>query len=166
MTTYAEYFLNRNNAVGQLELIEISHPNMSQVYYIVRNKMDGVTVLLEDGSPQFFQYYPLKIEVAGVADNLDQIYNISLGDLGEIMPKELDLITAADGFDTPLNIKYRTYRTDNLNVPMITAIDLEVITFTFTREGCQFTAQSPQLNVNSTGEVYDLDRFPMLAGTL
>ena len=72
MTTYAEFFLKSKSSVVQLETLEISHPNFTKIYRIVRNAVQGVTVTLENGSSATFDYYPLAIENAGVRDDLDQ----------------------------------------------------------------------------------------------
>lgn len=165
-TTYAEFFLKSNSNVIQLELLEISHPNFTKTYRVVRNAIKGVAVTLETGAIEAFEFYPLKIENAGVRDDLDQSITITLGDLGEVLPKELDEITSANGFDVKPIVTYRTYRSDDLTQPMYGPVLLEVTTFTFNREGSNFEAQAPSLNVNKTGELYKMARFPMLRGFL
>jgi hypothetical protein len=166
MTTYAEFFLNTKASVVQLELLEISHPNFSQVYRIVRNSVQGVTVKLETGSTVNFQYYPLQVKNNGSRDDLDQSISFTLGDLGEILPKELDAIAQAKGFGVKPKVVYRTYRSDDLTAPLFGPINLEVESFAFNREGVTFNAKAPSLNVNKTGELYTLERFPMLRGFL
>lgn len=166
MTTYAEFFLNSKSSVVQLELLEISHPDFTKVYRIVRNAVQGVTVTLETLASATFDYYPLKIENAGVRDDLDQAITINLGDLGEVLPKELDEVSSNSGFETKPLVVYRTYRSDDLTRPLFGPVVLEVTTFAFNREGSTFEAKAPSLNVNKTGELYKLDRFPMLRGFL
>lgn len=166
MTTYAEFFLKSKSSVVQLETLEISHPNFTKVYRIVRNAVQGVTVTLENGSSATFDYYPLAIENAGVRDDLDQAITINLGDLGEVLPKELDEISSNNGFGTKPIVVYRTYRSDDLSRPLFGPVLLEVSSFAFKREGSTFEAKAPSLNVNKTGERYKLDRFPMLRGFL
>lgn len=166
MTTYAEFFLKSKSSVVQLETLEISHPNFTKVYRIVRNAVQGVTVTLENASSATFDYYPLAIENAGVRDDLDQAITINLGDLGEVLPKELDEISSNNGFGTKPTVVYRTYRSDDLTRPLFGPVLLEVTSFAFNREGSTFEAKAPSLNVNKTGERYKLDRFPMLRGFL
>ena len=166
MTTYAEFFLKSKSSVVQLETLEISHPNFTKVYRVVRNAVQGVTVTLENTSTATFDYYPLKIENAGVRDDLDQVLSISLGDLGEVLPKELDEVSSNDGFGTKPVVIYRTYRSDDLTRPLFGPVTLEVVSFAFNREGSSFEAKAPSLNINKTGEIYKLDRFPMLRGFL
>ena len=166
MSTYSEFFLNSRSSVVQLELIEISHSKFSKVYRVVRNAVNGVTVTLETGATEVFDYYPLRIENNGARDDLDQSFNITLGDLGEVLPVELDRVASGDGFGEKPKVVYRTYRSDDLNRPLFGPILLEVESFAFNREGCTFTAKAPSLNINKTGELYLLDRFPMLRGFL
>lgn len=166
MSAYTEFFLNSPASTVQLELIEISHPSFSQTYRIVRNAVNGVTVTLEDSSVVTFDYYPLQIEAGNTRETLDQSFTITLGDTGDILPAELDAVATADTFNIRPTIKYRTYRSDDLSTPLFGPLLLEVENFAFDRTGVSFSAKAPSLNVNSTGERYLLDRFPMLRGFL
>lgn len=166
MSAYTEFFLSSKSSVVQLELLEISHPNFTKTYRIVRNAVDGVTVLLETFATEFFEYYPLQISGLGDRADLDFGIKIDLGDLGEVLPNELDEVSSNSGFGTKPIVKYRTYRSDDLSLPMFGPITLEVKSFSFNREGSTFEAKAPFLNVNKTGELYKIDRFPMLRGFL
>ena len=166
MSNYAEFFLKSKSSVVQLETLEISHPNFTKTYRVVRNAVEGVRVTLENGSSATFDYYPLQIENAGVRDDLDQSIKINLGDLGEVLPKELDEVSSNNGFGIKPIVIYRTYRSDDLSRPLFGPVTLEVSTFAFNREGSTFEAKAPSLNINKTGEIYSLDRFPMLRGFL
>lgn len=166
MTTYAEFFLNSKSSVVQLETLEISHPNFTKTYRIVRNAVEGVFATLESGTIAKFDYYPLQIENGGVRDDLDQSLKINLGDLGEVLPNELDEISSTNGFGIKPTVVYRTYRSDDLSRPLFGPVLLEVSSFAFNREGSSFEAKAPSLNINKTGELYKIDRFPMLRGFL
>lgn len=166
MKTYAEFFLNSKSSVVQLETLEISHPDFTKVYRIVRNAVEGVSVFLEDGNSATFDYYPLQIENAGIRDDLDQAIKINLGDLGDVLPKELDEVSSNNGFGIKPIVIYRTYRSDDLSRPLFGPVTLEVSSFAFNREGSTFEAKAPSLNISKTGETYKLDRFKMLRGFL
>jgi hypothetical protein len=165
--SYAAFFLNSPSRVAQLELMEVSHSAFTQTRRIVRNAVGGVTVNLGglDGS-QAFSYYPLRIRPTGSRDNLDQSIRVDLGDLGEVLPTELDAVSDADGWSEKPRVRYWTFRSDDLTAPLFGPISFEVINFSFTREGASFEAQAPALNINRTGELYSLPRFPMLRGLL
>jgi hypothetical protein len=160
------YFLNSSREVVNIETLQISHSAFSQVYYRQRNVVDGVTVTLENGQQQFFDYYPMAIEENGDQADLDSGMRIDFGDLGEILPQELDRVRAADGFGENPQIVYRCYRSDDLASPLIGPIFLEAPSFSFQRQGASFEAVAPYINNNKTGEVYDLTRFFMLRGSV
>jgi hypothetical protein len=167
MSNYSEFFLNSKSSVVQLELIEVSHPNFTQVYRKVRNSIQPVTVKLEDGVTfATFDYYPLQITSLGASTDLDAGFRINLGDLGEVLPQELDAVEVANGFLTKPTLLYRTYRSDDLTQPLFGPLKLEITSIAFKPEGATFDAKAPSLNNSRTGEVYELERFPMLRGFL
>lgn len=166
MTTALDYFLDSRSDVILYELLEIRHPNFTQSYFIVRNNRDGLTVTLEDSTTQTFDYYPLQIQDQGDSADLDNGFQINLGDLGQVLPIELDAVTTADGMATKPVVIYRAYRSDDLTAPTIGPIDLEVTSLSFAREGASFVASAPYVNQNKTGESYNLTRFYMLRGFL
>ena len=166
MSAYTEFFLNSRSSIVGLELIEISHSKFTQTYRVVRNAVAGVTVTLEDATSHLFSYYPLRISNNGATDDLEQSYSIDLGDLGEVLPAELDSVSSQDGFGEKPRVVYRLYRSDDLTAPLLGPVILEVQEFSFTRDGASFTAKAPSLNINKTGEVYRLERFEMLRGFL
>lgn len=166
MSAYSEFFLNSSSRVVQLECLEISHSLFTQTYYVVRNAAQGVTVTHEDASSHDYEYYPLRLRLSGPREDLDHTLKIELGDLGEIIPVELDAIRSGDGFSEFPVVKYRTYRSDDLATVLYGPLLLQVVNFTFTREGSVFEARAPSLNVTKTGELYKIARFPMLSGLL
>ncbi len=166
LETYKEFFLGSSSHVVELELLEISHPDFTQTYRKVRNARGGVTVTLEDSSVHTFDYAPMLIKQTETRDNLDYGFNITFGDLGEILPTEMDAVAAAGGFNVLPVVTYRAYRSDDLSAPMFGPVELEVQEFTFKEQGATFLAKAPSLNVSKTGESYTLDRFPMLRGFL
>ena len=97
---------------------------------------------------------------------MDQIIKLDFGDLGETIPNELDLVEANDGFGVKPIVKYRTFRSDDLDNVLYGPLVLEIKTFAFNKQGASFEAKAPSLNINKTGEIYSLDRFPMLKGFL
>ena len=166
MTNYSEFFLNSKSSVVELELVEISHPYFTEVYRKVRNSLQPVTVTLENATQATFYYYPLKITSMGARTDLESGFRIDVGDLGEILPLELDNVAANEGFEIKPTVVYRTYRSDDLTQPLFGPFELEVTSFSFNREGASFEAKAPSLNNNRTGELYSLARFPMLRGFL
>ena len=168
MSNYTDFFLNTGSHIIQLELVEISHPDFSQVYRVVRNAINGVTVTLEDASVHTFDFYPLKIQPSGAFDNLDETLEVTLGDLGDIIPKEIDRtvkpVGTVPGTYTYPKLKYRTYRSDDLTVPLFGPTVFDVQSISFKKEGATLQCAAVKRNLTGTGEVYTLDRFPMLRG--
>lgn len=163
---YTDFFLGASSEIVQLETFEISHPNFSQTYYLVRNAINGLVATDENSVQRTFVYYPLQITPSGARDNLDASLRISLGDLGSVLPTELDAVAAANGFATKPTLKYRVYRSDILTAPMFGPINLEITDISFSRVGVTFEAKAPSLNNNKTGQLYTIERFPMLRGFL
>jgi len=166
MSEYSEYFLNSHSNVVLLELIEISHVNFSQVYRIVRNSMQGITVALETSEVAAFIYVPMKITPNSTYDDLDCSYKFEFGDLGDILVTELDNVISANGLNIKPTILYRAYRSDDLTAPLYGPINLEISSIDFTKTGATFEAKAPTLNAVRTGEIYSLNKFPMLRGCL
>lgn len=166
MSDYTEFYLKSKSSIAQLECLEISHSSFSQTYYLVRNAVHGVTVTHEDASSHAYTYMPMRIKLSGVRSDLDHILQISMGDLGEVVPMELDHVIADDALSEKPQVIYRTYRSDVLTAPLFGPLMLEVRNFNMDRTGCTFEAKAPSLNVSRTGERYSIARFPMLAGLL
>lgn len=167
MSAWSEYFLNSDPSVALLDCLEISHSNFTQVYYVVRNAPAGVTVTHEDSSSHVYEYYPLSLKRMASRTTLEQSIEVEFGDLGSIIPREIDAVRAADGFAEYPQVRYRAYRSDDLDTVMDgSAILLEIREFDFTRTGARFTAKAPSLNVSKTGELFKIARFPMLKGLL
>lgn len=160
------YFLDSDRSVVRLELLEISHPSFTQVYRRQRNVREGVTVTLEDDTEAEFPYYPLAITELGDQANLDTGLRIDFGDLGEVLPRELDAAYADDSMDVKPIVIYRAYRSDDLSAPLVGPLRLEAKSFSFQRTGASFEAAAPYVNNNKTGETYNMTRFPMLRGFL
>lgn len=161
MTDLTDYFLNRTADVGRYECLSISHPSFSKTYNIVRNARLGITAEGVD-----YEYYPLEITSIGDRPNLDSGFKITLGDLGEIVPVELDAVANDDAFNVKPTVIWRTYRSDDLTQPLQGPLELEIKDFAFNRSGCSFEAKAPSLNNNRTGEIYTVTRFPMLRGLM
>jgi hypothetical protein len=168
---YSQFFLNTSSSIVQLELLEISHSSFSQTYRIVRNAINGVTVTLEDASVHTFAYYPVKIVPTGSNNDLDQVLQVQFGDLGQVVPLEVDrvLLTSSGGLPTSVTkptLLYRTYRSDDLTEPLAGPYRFQVNNIAFQKEGATLQCTAPRLNLNRTGEIYSMDRFPMLRGFL
>lgn len=166
MSRLSEFYLNSKSSVAMLETLEISHPNFTQVYRVVRNHCEGITARIETGQDVFFQYLPMSIERMKTRDNLDFGLRITFGDLGEIIPNEIDAVIAAEGRSIKPAVKYRVYRSDDLMEALDDVWNLEMKQIGFTSEGCSFEASVPEMNSNGTGERSTMSRFSGQRGFL
>lgn len=172
MSAYTDFFLNARSDAVQLELIEITHPAFTRPYRFVRNARDGLTVdlpadgALPAGNDVFFAYYPARIRPLGASDDLDAAIRIDLGDLGEVLPLELDAVADAGAFLTKPKVRYWVYRSDSLAAPIFGPIHLESGSISHNREGASLDASAPSLNANRTGLLYRLETFPMMRNLL
>lgn len=164
MNRYAEFVLHSNSDIALLETLEISHPMFSQSYFIVRNAIEGITATLETGVQQRFEYYPMKIDRLASRDNLDSGLRVTFGDLGEILPKEIDRVRAGDGFSIDIKGIFRVYRSDDLSSPLEAPLTLVIPEMSFNAEGSMFDSKAPSLNVNKTGILYSYTPFKGLRG--
>lgn len=161
MSDLAAFYLGTRRKVKKYECFKISHPNFTQDYFIVMNKVGGLTATI-DGSPQAFQYYPFRKSDQSQRANLDYGMQIDMGDLGNIIPQELAAVDAADGWGTKPTLTYWAFSSEDLTTPLLGPITLEIPSFPMTREGTSFIAQAPDMTVNRTGELFLASRFPGL----
>ena len=163
---YSAFFLNSASSVIEYETIEISHTDFTQSYWIVRNNVNGLTATDETSTSRTFVFYPLKVEFSEDRNDMDYSLRIDIGDVGEVLPSELDSIATADGWGEKPVLKYRTFRSDDLTQPLFGPITLEIGQLTFNATGCSFEAKAPAVTLTKCGERYTLDRFPGLRGCL
>jgi hypothetical protein len=169
---YTDFFLNARADAISLDLLEITHPAFTQAYRIVRNARDGVIVDLPADPPLAampgtqFIYRPVRVRRLASTDDLDSSIRVDLGDLGEVLPLEVDAVAAAGAFLIKPVVRYWAYRSDDLTLPIFGPAHMEVTNLAHTSEGATFEAKAPQLNANRTGQLYRFETFPMLRGEL
>lgn len=166
MSDRSEFYLSGARSVARIELMEVTHPNFTKDYYLCRNVVEGVNVVLEDARRVYFGFYPIQIAPTTVSDDLDRGFTLTIGDTGDTLPTEIEAVYNADGFRVRPKFVYREYRSDNLTVPLAGPLNLEIADVTEGIEGFTFVASSPGANYSKTGELYRIDRFIMLRGTL
>lgn len=162
MITDYDFYLVGNPQSVRLQLIEITHPAFSQVYRFVRNHALGVTVT-QDGEQVFYQYMPIQLQKSKASSDLDQSINITIGDVSEIIPDEIDRVRQSNLFSTvkPI-VNYREYYADDLTRPCLEDVLLEVTDYSLQREGTVFKAEARDISNTKTGLVYNLDTHPLL----
>lgn len=167
MSDYVAFFLNTQSSVIALDCIEISHPSFASTLYFVRNVPDGIALMHEDNSSHYYTYQPMKIDRSNVSNDLEQTMQITLADLDDSFINAIKNIRHSAYPRVKPKIKYRLYRDDDLSSPVMSLQTLEIANVSKDKSGnVSFEAKAPELNSVKTGEVYGVERFPMLRGTL
>ncbi len=180
MSLLSEYFFKSQTAVTRFQLLEISHPNFTQTFRVLRNKgLGDIHVLHEDSAAVVYSHFPMKIDEMGADNSLDQEIQVTLGDLGQVLPFELEQVTIANAMNTKPVLVYREYLSDSFvevtigGIPVIQYVNpvrgpftLEINSIAFNKQGAVFSAKPPAFNKVRTGEYYTVERLPMLRGFL
>ncbi|WP_198077798.1 hypothetical protein [Acinetobacter calcoaceticus] len=168
MTDYTAFYLNRSGSVTPIECIEMSHPNFDDSFRYTSDDTYGVTVKHENGGADFYyQYQPMTIKRSTVSNNLDQKISLTIGDVDDKLIMAADKARLSEYWKSRPKVKWRLYRDDNLTIPLVTLQTLEVASISKDDTGnCTFEAVAPELNSVKTGEIYDLERFPLLRGLI
>ena len=164
---YVDFFFGAAPSTSEVQTIEISQPSFSQIWRLQSHYREGLTVRLETGEEATFIYVPMRLKPLEERADLDFGLTVILGDLGEILPDEIQRARAEGTLRTnPPLVKYRAYRSDNLASPMFGPVSLQAKQIARSEEGAKFNATAPQANVNKTGILYRSDVYPMLQGFL
>jgi hypothetical protein len=180
MSLYSEYYFSSQQIVAELDLIEIEHPRFNPtVFRLVRNiqyhelsttdvhgnPKVGVIVMHEGAVGPFeYEYMPMTIERISANTDMDQALRITVGDLGSVIPEQLDLIDQFNANSIKPIVRYRAYRSDDFTTPLTESpVICEIKRISFTKQGCSFEAIAPYLNTSSTGIRYDTKTFPTMS---
>lgn len=165
MSTLTEYFFAAGPAESRYQLLEISHPDFDTTFRVVRNQTKNLIVTHEDATGPFeYVYMPMEIKTMGSSGNLDQSIEITFGDLGTILSRQLENVLRNNGMQTKPQVVYREYSSLDLTEPLFGPFTLSINTIAFNKLGASFSAKPIAFNRGRTGEVYDIGRFPMLRG--
>jgi hypothetical protein len=112
-TALAEFLFTSSTSSIQLQLIEIYHPDFTQTYRIIKNKIStAATVLVAHDdltAPVDYTYYPVQIKCLGTTNSLDQKLEVTFGDLGQILPAEVARLRTRNGSRIKPTLTYREY---------------------------------------------------------
>ncbi|WP_227543671.1 DUF1833 family protein [Psychrobacter sp. 230] len=163
--------LDSSPSIAPLETLEVSHSLWHTPIRIVTNHADGVNAMLETGETVYFEFAPLLINRGKTSDDLDQSFNITLGDLGEIVPPLIKQIRASDSDEYP-QVIYRQYAYDASSMtfakdkPIDIAKGLFVEQMSRDHQATTFDAKTPDKNTVATGRPYSPDYYVDLKGLL
>lgn len=158
-------------SIALLETLEISHSLWPTPIRIVTNHADGVDATLETGEIVNFEFAPLLINKGKTSDDLDQSFNITLGDLGEIVPPLIKQIRASDSDEYP-QVNYRAYAYDTAsnifakNKPIDITKGLNIEQMSRDHQATTFDAKTSDKNTVATGRPYTPNYYLDLKGLL
>jgi len=164
MPSLTEFYLEGDRSTALIETYEISHPAFSQVYRYVRNDGRGGTFTLEDGTQEFFEFYPLEATRIPVNDNLDATLAVSLGDVNDIIANEIDNLRNSTAMLERPKLIYRSYASNDYTTILDGPFILDIVAAERRTGQSQLDAEVPRLNDLRTGERYTVSRFPMILG--
>lgn len=163
--------LDSSPSIVPLETLEVTHSLWPTPIRIVTNHADGIDAMLETGEIVNFEFAPLLINKGKTSDDLDQSFNITLGDLGEIVPPLIKQIRASDSDEYP-KVNYRAYAYDSStntfakDKPIDTTKGLNIEQMSRDHQATTFDAKTSDKNTVSTGRPYTMQSHPDLAGLL
>lgn len=157
-----EHWLRGTHDDVRVECIDIIHPSFTKHYRFARNATKGVRIKTEDGYWRDYKYLPMSIKPGTSADDLQQSFTIGIGDVGEIMPRELDRLRKGSYPQVRPTVNYRVYLTSDLSEPSLSVRGLEVTDNQQKKEGAVFACKARELNKNSTGITFNYSDFAAL----
>lgn len=163
--------LDSSSSIASLETLEVSHSLWPTPIRIVTNHEDGVDAMLETGEVVNFEFAPLLINRGKTSDDLDQSFNITLGDLGEIVPPLIKQIRASESDEYPA-VVYRAYAFDTASMtfakdkPIDISKGLFVEQMSRDHQATTFDAKTPDKNTVKTGRPMTPHEYPDLKGLL
>ena len=166
MTDYVSFFLNTDQTVLALNCLEISHPTFDSFYYCAEISRD-TSINHEDFTQHTYKPKVMRIDRRNVSADLDQTIAITIGDVDSEFMKHFENIRKSEYPRVRPSLKFRMYRNDDLINPLVVLPELEIKNISKDGSGnVTFQAQAQELNSVSTGEIYTLDDYPSLRGSL
>lgn len=161
---YELYLINNTDDARLIELIEISHPSLTETFLLTPTP-EPVSLTLENGSTITPRPVNMSVKKSSSRDDLDERFTFTISDIYGQLNDQADLIPLDD--QTPVTLTYRGFISSDTSEPSEGPYILQISSMTQTTDGAvSLEAQSPSLVVNRTGELYTYDRFPMLRGFL
>ena len=161
---YELYLLNNPQGERIIEVVSISHPDMTQTYHITPTP-EAVSVTFEDSSVVVPEPKNMTVEKSKSKDDLDEQFIFNFSDPEGLISSEAALIPLDT--DDDVIVEFRTFMASDTSAPAEGPFKLIGVSMTPSTDATvTIRAQSPSLVVNRTGELYTYERFPMLRGFL
>lgn len=154
---YKKFLASAPTTQREFRTIEISHPDFSSTLFFVQDQLD------RNLGGQLYSALSMDITEPAERDDADQILTVNLGDVSSTVNSIISQISST-GFFTPVSIAYRKFYSQDTSSPVFTlSLSIGVINFN-SYSGVSFTGEDTDFINKSAGEIYTLERFPMLRG--
>ena len=165
---YRRFLASAPTAQREYRTIELYHPSFSSVLRFIQDAEDQALTLesaapREAGDSVLFSAISMVIEEPQETEEADPVLTVNLGGVGGEVQDQVNAITGEDAL-TPIECIYRKYYSGDIDSPVI-VLSLSVSTIRF--EGytrVAFTAEDIDFANKLSGEIYTIERFPMLVG--
>ncbi len=165
ISDYKVFLASAPEAVTERRTIEIYHPQFSQMYRFVNDRVRH-EFLLEPNAPRdpglTVVFEPSGMLVTEPNEKeLDQQLTVTFGAFSAYVDDEIKNISG-DGYFTPIQLIYRKYYTAGDDEPVL-ILDVSVASVQFDNYN-QFAlaGQDSDFANKNNGEIYTLERFPTL----
>ncbi|MCK5614627.1 DUF1833 family protein [Candidatus Pacearchaeota archaeon] len=164
---YRRFLASAPGDQREFRTIEIFHPDFSEILRFVEDQVDRQLTLNTDAprnAGELVTFTSISMKVTEPKENrdADQVLTVNLGAVGNEVEDQIDLITP-DGFLTQIEVIYRKYYSGDIGQPVVT-LSLSAGTLSFNNyDSVSFSAEDTDFVNKSSGETYDLNRFPGLS---
>lgn len=165
VSDYNVFLASAPEAVTERRTIEIYHPQFSQLYRFVNDRV-GHEFTLESDAPRnpgetvYFEPSGMLVTEPNEKE-LDQQLTVTFGAFSAYVENEIANITG-DGVFTPIQLIYRKYYTAGDDEPVL-ILNVSVASVQFDNYNqFAFAGQDSDFANKNNGEIYTLDRFPTL----
>lgn len=155
---YRKFLASNPEGVRYYRTVSISHSQMSKTYNLV---MDSAQLIASDENGNTITYEPAAMLESGSmqTNDLDQTASYTISDTYNVLDGELDRIDI--NTIEPIIVTFRGYHSDYLTNPV------QVLTYnanSVAQAKGSFTIKTgvPDLNSDQTGQIYNLNDFPMM----
>ena len=155
---YVELLNSRPEDKTYYECIVLSHSLFSQTYYLV-NDTKQITATINSGESVAFEPANMAPFRPINSNDLDQQASFTIGDESNILDNELDNIPLSN--DENIICDYYVFYSEDLT-ESVNYISFNVDSVPQKKGVFTVKTGVPDLNVDSTGEIFDFNTFPML----
>lgn len=164
MSNQASFFLTNTRSLYWIDTIEMNHPDFVDPFYFQNEYIDEDIVATNEDSQQVtYSYQLFEVKRNNVVADLDQGVGVTFADYKDVLKAAVNSANTS----SPITVRYRVFRSDDLTSPMDFIQVLKVVNVSSSADGfVTFQAGAEQLNNVKTGDTYTLNKYPLLKGTI